>query len=50
MILVGHSWGGAVITEAGDDPKVKGPVYIAAFVPDVGVSVNDLGKDAPPPA
>ena len=50
VILVGHSWGGAVITEAGDDPKVKGPVYIAAFVPDVGVSVNDLGKDAPPPA
>ena len=50
VILVGHSWGGAVITEAGDDPKVKGLVYIAAFAPDVGVSVNDLGKDAPPPA
>jgi len=41
VILVGHSWGGAVITEAGDDPKVSGLVYIAAYVPDVGTSAND---------
>src|SRR5215475_12233412 len=34
VILVGHSWGGAVITEAGDDPQVAGLVYIAAFAPD----------------
>jgi pimeloyl-ACP methyl ester carboxylesterase len=41
VILVGHSWGGAVITEAGDDPKVVALVYVAAFVPDVGRSAND---------
>src|SRR6516162_3346155 len=41
VILVGHSWGGAVITEAGDDPKVAGLVYIAAYVPDVGESANE---------
>src|SRR5262245_9060054 len=35
VILVGHSWGGAVITEAGDDPKVVGLVYVAAYVPDI---------------
>jgi pimeloyl-ACP methyl ester carboxylesterase len=40
VILVGHSWGGAVITEAGDDPKVAGLVYVAAYVPDVGASAN----------
>ncbi len=39
MILVGHSYGGAVITEAGNDPKVAGLVYIAAFAPDNGQSV-----------
>src|SRR5262245_23393262 len=39
-ILVGHSWGGAVISEAGEDPKVVGLVYVAAFVPDAGVSAN----------
>jgi pimeloyl-ACP methyl ester carboxylesterase len=50
VILVGHSWAGAVITQAGDDPKVKALVYVAAFAPDVGMSVNDLGKGAPPPA
>src|SRR5262245_38039394 len=44
VILVGHSWGGAVITEAGDDPKVAGLVYVAAFVPDVGMSANDTSK------
>src|ERR1700722_9827837 len=47
VILVGHSWAGAVITQAGDDPKVKALVYVAAFAPDVGMSVNDLGKGAP---
>src|SRR5262245_62242828 len=36
VILVGHSWGGAVITEAGDDPKVLGLVYVAAYSPDKG--------------
>src|SRR4030095_15050735 len=36
VILVGHSYGGAVITEAGNDPKVVGLVYIAAFAPDTG--------------
>src|SRR6201993_5352408 len=41
VILVGHSWGGAVITEAGDDPKVAGLVYVAAYVPDIGKSAND---------
>lgn len=48
-ILVGHSWGGVVITEAGADPKVVGLVYVAAFAPDVGVPVADLGKDLPAP-
>jgi pimeloyl-ACP methyl ester carboxylesterase len=49
-ILVGHSYGGAVITEAGNDPKVEGLVYIAAFAPDKGESVNALIKDPPPGA
>jgi pimeloyl-ACP methyl ester carboxylesterase len=44
VILVGHSWGGAVITEAGEDPKVVGLVYVAAFVPDVGMSAIDTSK------
>src|SRR5215470_3581464 len=43
VILVGHSWGGAVITEVGDDPKVVGLVYVAAFVPEVGTSANQTG-------
>lgn len=42
VILVGHSYGGAVITEAGTDPSVAGLVYIAGFVPDKGESVNTL--------
>ena len=42
VILVGHSYGGAVITEAGNDPNVAALVYIAAFVPDKGESVNTL--------
>src|SRR5262245_25814405 len=44
VILVGHSWGGAVISEAGDDPKVAGLVYVAAYVPDVGKSANDTSN------
>ena len=40
VILVGHSWGGAVITEAGDDSKVVGLVYVAAWMPDIGNSAN----------
>ena len=44
VILVGHSWGGAVISEAGDDAKVAGLVYVAAFVPDVGMSAKDTSK------
>ena len=50
VILVGHSYGGAVITEAGNDPKVAGLVYIAAFAPDKGESVSTLIKDPPPDA
>src|SRR5260370_4981452 len=46
-ILVGHSYGGAVITEAGNHPKVTGLVYIAAFAPDKGESVGTLIKDPP---
>ena len=49
VILVGHSWGGVVITEAGADSKVAGLVYVAAFAPDVGEAVGDLGKELPPP-
>ena len=41
VILVGHSWGGAVISEVGDDPKVAGLVYVAAYVPDIGTSANE---------
>jgi pimeloyl-ACP methyl ester carboxylesterase len=50
VILVGHSYGGAIITEAGNNPKVVGLVYIAAFAPDKGESVNSLIKDPPPDA
>ena len=50
VILVGHSYGGAVITEAGNDPKVVGLVYITAFAPDRGESVATLIKDPPPGA
>jgi pimeloyl-ACP methyl ester carboxylesterase len=53
VVLVGHSYGGAVITEAGNDPNVAALVYIAAFAPDKGESVNTLiggfPKDAPGP-
>jgi len=50
VLLVGHSYGGAVITEAGTDPQVVGLVYITAFAPDKGESVNSLIKDPPPDA
>ena len=50
VILVGHSYGGVVITEAGNDPKVTGLVYISAFVPDKGESVSSLIKNPPPGA
>src|SRR5438128_2303360 len=49
-ILVGHSYGGAVITEAGTDPNVAGLVYVAAFAPDKGESVSSLIKDPKPGA
>ena len=49
-ILVGHSYGGAVITEAGNDPRVAGLVYITAFAPDKGESVASLIKNPPPGA
>ncbi|WP_454828294.1 alpha/beta hydrolase [Paraburkholderia xenovorans] len=47
-ILVGHSYGGAVVTEAGNDAKVAGLVYVAAFQPDAGESPLDLTKKMPP--
>jgi len=50
VVLVGHSYGGVVITEAGNDPKVVALVYIAAFAPDKGESVSSLIKDPPPGA
>jgi pimeloyl-ACP methyl ester carboxylesterase len=50
VILVGHSYGGVVISEAGNDPAVAGLVYIAAFAPDAGESVASLIKDPPPGA
>ena len=49
-ILVGHSYGGAVITEAGNDPKVAGLVYITAFAPDKGESMSSLIANPPPGA
>ena len=49
-ILVGHSYGGVVITEAGNHPNVAGLVYIAAFAPDAGESVNSLIANPPPGA
>jgi pimeloyl-ACP methyl ester carboxylesterase len=50
VILVGHSYGGAVITEAGNDPKVTSLVYVAAFAPDGGESVSTLIASPPPGA
>jgi pimeloyl-ACP methyl ester carboxylesterase len=48
VVLVGHSYGGVVITEAGNDAKVSGLVYVAAFAPDAGQSAGSLGASAPP--
>src|SRR5947208_13826538 len=50
VILVGHSWAGVVITEAGMETNVVGLVYVAAFGPDVGETAEALGKSYPPPA
>lgn len=50
VVLVGHSWGGTVITEAGNRPNVRALVYVAAFAPDVGHSTGDqvAAHDTPP--
>lgn len=48
VILVGHSYAGVVITEAGNDPKVVGLVYVAAFAPGDGESITSIGKPYPP--
>lgn len=50
VVLVGHSWGGTVITQAGNSPNVKALVYVAAFAPDVGQSTGDQvdAHEAPP--
>ncbi|WP_067713613.1 alpha/beta hydrolase [Nocardia yamanashiensis] len=50
VLLVGHSYGGAVITEAGDLPNVAGLVYIAAFAPDAGESLGQITEQQPPAA
>jgi len=49
VVLVGHSYGGAVITEAGNDPKVSALVYVAAFAPGAGQSAGSLSASVPPP-
>jgi pimeloyl-ACP methyl ester carboxylesterase len=49
VVLVGHSWGGTVITEAGAHDKVASLVYVAAFAPDAGQATGELGKDLPTP-
>ena len=49
VVLVGHSWGGTVISQAGADKKVRSLVYVAAFAPDAGQATNGLGKDYPAP-
>src|SRR5271163_1904632 len=46
-VLVGHSWAGVVITQAGDDPKVSALVYVSAFAPDVGESLAALAESGP---
>ena len=50
VLLVGHSYGGAVITEAGNQPNVAGLVYIAAFAPDAGESPGGITQGNPPAA
>ncbi|GLU32842.1 alpha/beta fold hydrolase [Trinickia caryophylli] len=49
VVLVGHSWAGVVISEAGNDDKVKALVYVAAFAPDANQSIADLTKSLPEP-
>ncbi|CAM2156976.1 Alpha/beta hydrolase [Pararobbsia alpina] len=49
VVLVGHSWGGVVISQAGNDDKVKALVYVAAFAPDSGQSISDKLKGLPAP-
>ena len=49
VVLVGHSWAGVVISEAGNDDKVKSLVYVAAFAPDNGQSIDDMTKGMPAP-
>jgi pimeloyl-ACP methyl ester carboxylesterase len=49
VVLVGHPWGGTVITQAGASDKVSALVYVAAFAPDVGQNTAQLGKAYPPP-
>lgn len=49
ILLVGHSYGGAIITEAGNDPRVAGLVYIDAFAPDAGETLGKLAAGAPAP-
>jgi len=46
VILVGHSWGGFIITQAGNDPKVVGLVYVAAFAPDKGETLPSVSQHA----
>lgn len=48
VLLIGHSWAGVVITEAGNDPKVAGLLYVDAFAPDDNQSLTDASKDFPP--
>jgi pimeloyl-ACP methyl ester carboxylesterase len=50
VVLVGHSWGGIVITEVGAHARVKALVYVAAFAPSEGQSINDMTKDYPRPS
>jgi len=50
VVLVGHSWAGVVITESGNDDKVKSLVYVAAYAPDKGQSVEDISAKYPTPA
>lgn len=50
IVLVGHSWGGMAITQAGNDPKVAALVYVSAFAPDVGESGSSLIGAHPTPA
>jgi pimeloyl-ACP methyl ester carboxylesterase len=50
VVLVGHSWGGTVVTQVGDHPKVAALVYVAAYAPDVGQATGELGKGFPTPS